>query len=89
MGVANLGIDEYLTDEVHRLLNLQGVSWLLPLDDEGGAYNMVACCDVEEERFSPFRSDKDWADVSDALRLYKAYCASFVQMNASIFLRSL
>ena len=36
------------------------MSRLLPLDDEGGAYNVVACRDIEEEEFSPFGSDKDW-----------------------------
>ena len=60
LGVTNFGVGEYLTDEVHRSLDLQGVSWLLPLDDEGGAHNVVACHDVEEEGFFPFRSDEDW-----------------------------
>ena len=36
------------------------MSWLLPLNDEDDAYHVVACHDVEEERFSPFGSDKDW-----------------------------
>ena len=65
------------------------VSWLLPFDDQGGAHNVVLCHDVEEEGFSLFRSDKDGADVSDALRLSKACCASLVQTNVSTFLRSL
>ena len=60
LGVVNFGIGEYLTDEVHRSLDLQGVSRLLPLDDEGGAHNVVACCDIEEEGFSLFGSDEDW-----------------------------
>ena len=60
LGVANFSIGDYLTDEVHRLLDLQGVSWLLPLDDEGSAHNMVACRDVLEEGFSLFGGDKDW-----------------------------
>ena len=59
LGVADFGIGEYLTDEVHYLLDLQEVSWLLPLDDEGSAYNVVSCHDIEEE-FYPFRSDEDW-----------------------------
>ena len=54
------GIGEYLTDKVHWSLDLQGVSRLLPLDDEGDAYNMVACHDIEEEGFSLFGSDEDW-----------------------------
>ena len=58
--MANLGIGEYLTDEVHQSLDLQGVSRLIPLDDDGGTHNVVACRDVEEEGFSPFRSDEDW-----------------------------
>ena len=55
----NFGIGEYLTDEVHWLLDLQGLSWLLPLDDEGGAHNVVAGHDVQEEGFSPFGNDED------------------------------
>ena len=47
-------------DEVYRPLDLKVVSWLLPFDDKGGAYHMVAGHDVEEEGFSPFRSDEDW-----------------------------
>ena len=60
LGVANFGVGEYLTNEVHQSLDLQGVSWLLPLDDEGSADNVVACCDVEGEGFSLFGSDEDW-----------------------------
>jgi len=60
LGVSNLGIGEYLTDEVHRSLNLQEVSRLLPFDDEGGTHSMVVCHDVEEEGFSPFGSNEDW-----------------------------
>ena len=30
LGVANFGVGEYLTDEVHQSLDLQGVSWFLP-----------------------------------------------------------
>ena len=60
LGVANFGISEYLTDEVHRSLDLQAMSRLLPLDDNGGTHNMVACRDVEEEGFSSFGSDEDW-----------------------------
>ena len=60
LGVANFGVGEYLIDEVHRSLDLQGVSRLLPLDDDGGAHNVVACRDVEEEGFSLFESDEDW-----------------------------
>ena len=34
MGVANFGVGEYLTDEVHWSLDLQGASWLFPFDDQ-------------------------------------------------------
>ena len=60
LGVSSLSVGEYLTDEVHRSLNLHGVSQLLPFDDEGGAHNVVVCRDVEEEGFSPFGSNEDW-----------------------------
>ena len=59
MGVLDLGVSEYLLDEVYGLLDLKVVSRLLPFDDKGGSHHMVACCDVEEG-FSPFRSDEDW-----------------------------
>jgi len=42
LGIVNLGIGKYLTNKVHRSLDIQGVSRLLPLDDKGGAHNMVA-----------------------------------------------
>ena len=60
LGIANFGIGEYLTDEVHRSLHFQWASWLLPFNDEGSTHNMVVCRDVEEEGFSLFGSDKDW-----------------------------
>ena len=60
LGVPNLGIGGYLTEEVYRSLDLQVVSRLLPFDDQGGTHNMVACHDVQEEGFSPFGSDEDW-----------------------------
>ena len=60
LGVPNLRVSEYLSDEVYGSLDLKVVSWLLPFDDLGGAHHMVACCDIEEEGFSPFGSDEDW-----------------------------
>ena len=60
MGVPDLGVGEYLPDEIHRPLDLKVVSLLLPFNEQGGAHHMVACCDVEEEGFSPFGSDEDW-----------------------------
>ena len=59
MGVPDLRISEHLPDEVYGPLDLKVVSWFLPLDDQGSAYHMVAGRDIEEEGFSPFRSDKD------------------------------
>ena len=59
LGVPNLGIGGYLTEEVYRSLDLQVVSRLLPFDDQGGAHHVVVCCDIEEEGFSLFGSDKD------------------------------
>ena len=60
LGVPDLGVDEYLLDEVYGPLDLKVVSQFLPFDDHGDAYHMVAGRDIEEERFSSFRSDKDW-----------------------------
>ena len=60
LGVPNLSVGEYLPDEVYGSLDLKVVSWLLPFDDQGGAYHMVAGRNIEEEGFSPFGSDKDW-----------------------------
>ena len=59
LGVPDLSIGEYLPVEVYGSLDLKVVSWLLPLDDQGGAYNMVAGRDIEEKGFSSFRCDKD------------------------------
>ena len=61
LGVLDLRVGEYLPDEVYGSLDLKVVSQVLPFDDQGGAHHMVARYDVEEEGFSPFRSDKDWA----------------------------
>ena len=60
LGVSDLGVGEYLPDEVYRSLDLKVVSWLLPFDDQGSAHHVVACHDVEEEGFSLFESDEDW-----------------------------
>ena len=59
LGVPDLGVDEYLPDEVYGLLDFKVVSRLLPFDDQRGAYYMVAGHNVEEKGFSPFGSDKD------------------------------
>ena len=59
LGVPDLGVGEYFADEVYGPLDLKLVSWLLPFDDQHGAYHMVAGRDVEEKGFSPFGSDKD------------------------------
>ena len=60
LGVLNLGVGEYLPNEVYGSLYLELVSQLLPFDDQGGTNHVVACCDVKEERFSLFGSDEDW-----------------------------
>ena len=72
LGVLDLGVYEYLPKEVCGSLDLKVVSRLLPFDDQGDAHHMVACCD-KEEGFSLFGSDEDCTDVSDALRLSRAY----------------
>ena len=60
LGVLDLRVGEYLPDKVYGPLDLKVVSQLLPFDDQGSAYHMVACRNVEEEGFSPFGSDEDW-----------------------------
>ena len=72
LGVPDLGVGEYLPDEVYGPLDLKVVYRLLPFDDQGGAHHMVSCRDVEEG-FSPFGSDEDWGRRQDALRLSRAY----------------
>ena len=52
-------VGEYFPDKVYGPLDLKVVSWLLPLDDQGDAYNMVAGRDIEEKGFSLFGSDED------------------------------
>ena len=60
MGVLDLGVGEYLPNEVYESVDLKLVSRLLPFDDQRGSYHMVASGDVQEKGFSPFRSDEDW-----------------------------
>ena len=59
LGVSDLGVGEYFTDEVYGPLDLKLVSQLLPFDDQRGAYHMVAGRDVEEKGFTSFGSDED------------------------------
>ena len=59
LGVLDLGVGEYLPNEVYGPLDLKVVSQFLPFDDQGGAYHMVVGRDVEEEGFSSFGSDED------------------------------
>ena len=60
LGILDLGVSEYLSDEVYGSLDLKVVSWLLPFNDQGGAHYMVARYDIEGEGLSLFGSDKDW-----------------------------
>ena len=60
LGVPDLGVSEYFSDEVYGSLYLELVSWFLPFNDQGGTHHMVTCRDVKEEGFSPFGSDEDW-----------------------------
>ena len=53
------------------------VSWLLPFDDQGGAHQMVGCCDVEEEGFSLFRSDEDWGQCQRCFEALKGQLSFF------------
>ena len=48
LGVAQLGLAEYFTDEVDGLLYLVDVARLVSFDDQGGANHMGGCRDVEE-----------------------------------------
>ena len=60
MGVPDLRVGKYFSDEVYGSLYLELVSRFLPLDDQGGAHHIVTCRDVKKEGFSPFRSYEDW-----------------------------
>ena len=46
LGVSDLGVGEYLPDEVYGSLDLELVSRFLPFNDQDGTHNMVACHDV-------------------------------------------
>ena len=48
LGVAQLGLAEYLTDEVDGSLYLVNVTWLVSFDDQGGADHISGCRDVEK-----------------------------------------
>jgi hypothetical protein len=51
--VASLCFGQYLTNEVHRHLNNQGMSFLLPFDYNRNTDHLSGCDDVEQEAF-PF-----------------------------------
>ena len=59
LGVPDLGVGKYFSDEVYGSLYLELVSGFLPPDDQGGTHHMVTYRDVEEKGFSPFGSDMD------------------------------
>ena len=48
LGVAQLGLAEYFTDEVDGSLYLVDVAWLISFDDQGGVDHVCGCRDVEE-----------------------------------------
>ena len=48
LGVAQLGLAEYSTDEVNGSLYLLDVAWLISFYDQGGANHVCGCRDVEE-----------------------------------------
>ena len=48
LGVAQLGLAEYFTDEVDGSWYLVDVAWLVSFDDQSGVNHMGGCCDVEE-----------------------------------------
>ena len=48
MGIAQLGLAEYFTDEVDGSLYLVDIAWFISFDDQGGADDVRGCRDVEE-----------------------------------------
>ena len=48
LGVAQLGLAEYFTDEVNGSLYLVDVVWLVSFDDQGGTDHVCGWRDVEE-----------------------------------------
>ena len=83
LGVPDLGVGEYLPDEVYGSLDLKVVSRLLPFDDQGSAHHMVARCDVEEEGFSPFGSNEDWGQCQGCFEALQSLL-SFLSLDKGI-----
>ena len=54
LGVPDLGVGEYLPDEVYGPLDLKVVSQVLPFNDQGDAYHVVAGHDVEDVEAAAF-----------------------------------
>ena len=48
LGIVQLGLTKYFTDEIDGWLYLVDMAWLVSFDDQSGANHMGGCCDVEE-----------------------------------------
>ena len=85
LGVPDLGVGEYLPDEVYGSLDLKVVSRLLSFVDQGDAHHMVACCKVEEEGFSLFGSDEDWGQHQGRIEALQSLL-SFLSLDEGVHL---
>ena len=52
LDVPSLAIRVYFANEIYRMLNQQGVSFLLSLDHHYGADHVCGCCQVEQKGLS-------------------------------------
>ena len=59
MGVAGFGVGQYLADEVHRALYLEGVPLFFLLYYQGSANHLRGGRDVEQKGFSLDRRNQD------------------------------
>ena len=73
MGVAQLGLAEYFTDEVDGSLYLVDMAWLVSFDDRGGADHMGGCHDVEELGLPIFWCCEDGWRCEEFFELLEGY----------------
>ena len=87
MGVAGLGIEQDLANEVHGMLHFEGVSLFFPLYRQGGADHLRGGRDVEQKGFSLGRRNQDRGFCQELLDLASASWASGVHSKRSAFFR--
>ena len=85
--VADLGLGQYLTDEVDWPLDGQCMPFFSFLNHDRGANHLGGCGNVDQEGFSGSGGTKMGAFVRSAFKFPRASSASGVQVKHSAFLK--